>query len=202
MCGKAGKAGVSAIELNLSCPNVKYATKINKLKTKMFAQDEKAVYNLIRAITCVVNKRKMTLIAKLSPNVTDIVAMAKAAQRAGIDAVSLVNTFPGMAIDIQTQKPKLANIYGGLSGPAIKPIALKMVYDVFRNIKIPILGMGGIMNTEDALEFMFAGATAVGLGTANFINPKVSMEVISGLKKYCQNKKIKSLAEIIGKVKI
>jgi dihydroorotate dehydrogenase (NAD+) catalytic subunit len=141
------------------------------------------------------------LIAKLSPNVTDISEIACAAEEAGADAISLVNTFTALAVDIDTLRPKLANGSGGLSGPAIKPIAVKMVHDVYKAVKIPIIGMGGIMNSEDALEFMIAGATAISIGTANFVNPGVSMEVLKGIKDYCRKKNFKSVRKIIGKLK-
>lgn len=190
-------SGVEAIELNLSCPNIKYAklTKSNKAKARIFAQDEKDTYSIVNAVA---KKTNIVLIAKLSPNVTDICLIARAAEKAGADAISLVNTFSAMAIDINTCRPKLANITGGLSGPAIKPIALKMVYDASNAVKIPIIGMGGIMNAEDALEFIIAGATAISVGTANFVNPRVSMEVIKGIETYCKKNKITDIKKIIG----
>ena len=192
--------GVEAIELNLSCPNIKYAklTEVSKAKARIFAQDAGDTYTLVNAVA---KKTKAVLIAKLSPNVTDITEIAIAAEKAGTDALSLVNTFSAMAIDIETLKPRLANVSGGLSGPAIKPIAIKMVYDVFKAVKIPIIGMGGIMNADDAIEFMIAGATAVSVGTANFVNPRVSMDVLKGIKSYCKKKKITNLKQLIGTVK-
>lgn len=193
-------SGVEAIELNLSCPNIKYAklAKTNRAKARIFAQDAGDTHTLVNAVT---KKTNVSLIAKLSPNVTDITEIACAAEKAGADAISMVNTFSAMAIDIDTGMPKLANISGGLSGPAIKPIAVKMVYDVFNAVRIPIVGMGGIMNADDAIEFMIAGATAISVGTANFVNPVVSMEVIEGIKNYCKKKKLKKMNELIGKVK-
>ncbi|MDD5747292.1 MAG: dihydroorotate dehydrogenase [Candidatus Omnitrophica bacterium] len=184
-------AGVEAVELNLSCPNIKYGS-------TMFAQDPQATFDVVRTVCKAVS---LTVIAKLSPNVTDIAAIALAAERAGAGAVSLVNTFLGMAIDVESGKTKLANGTGGLSGPAIKPVAVRMVNDVARAVKIPVLGMGGIMNTEDALEFMLAGATAISVGTANFVNPRASLDIIEGIRAYCVRKKINDINRIIGKVK-
>ena len=184
---------IDAIELNLSCPN------INSQAHNLIAQDEKATYQFVKAAR---KATKNVIIAKLSPNVTDVVEIAQAAEEAGADALSLVNTFFGMSIDINTKKPRLGNIYGGLSGPAIKPIALKMVYDVAKNTKIPIIGMGGIMNWQDALEFMVAGASAVCLGTANFVNPKASIEILEGIKRYMADKKINNIKSLIGSINI
>ncbi|MBI4846047.1 MAG: dihydroorotate dehydrogenase [Candidatus Omnitrophica bacterium] len=196
---KLQDSGVEAIELNLSCPNIKYTGLNDKNKSVMFAQDEKATFKAVEAVR---NNFKGTLITKLSPNVTDIGAIGKSAEQAGSDALSLVNTFTAMAIDINTGRPKLANITGGLSGPAIRPIAVRMVYEVCRHVKIPVIGMGGIMNSDDALEFMIAGAVAVSVGTANFVNPKASMDIIKGLKDYCVRKKINDINKIIGTVKL
>lgn len=194
------KAGVEAVELNLSCPNIKYAKlKSFKGKAKIFAQDETATFSLVKSVA---QKTNLVLIAKLSPNVTDITCIARAAQKAGAHAVSLVNTFSAMAIDINTRKPKLANINGGLSGPAIKPIAVKMVYDVANALDIPVLGMGGIMNAADAVEFILAGATAISVGTANFVNPKASMDVIKGIEQYCLKNKIQDINKLIGMVSV
>lgn len=197
---KLEDAGVEAVELNLSCPNIKYAKlkASNNEKARIFAQVADDTYILVSAVA---KKTDVVLIAKLSPNVTDITEIAIAAEKAGADVLSLVNTFSAMAIDIDTCNPRLANVSGGLSGPAIKPIALKMVYDVFKAVRIPIIGMGGIMNADDAIEFMIAGATAISVGTANFVNPGVSMEVIAGIKSYCKKKKIENLKQIIGTVK-
>lgn len=197
---KLEEAGVEAIELNLSCPNIKYAKlkKTSTHKSRIFAQDADDTYTLVNEIS---KKTNVVLIAKLSPNVTDITDIAIAAESAGADVLSLVNTFSAMAIDINTCKPRLANISGGLSGPAIKPIAVKMVYDVFEKVKIPIIGMGGIMNADDAIEFMIAGATAISVGTANFINPGVSMQVIDGIRTYGKNKKLKKISDLIRSIK-
>ncbi len=139
-----------------------------------------------------------TLITKLSPNVTDIVEIAKAAEDAGSDAVSLVNTFLGMAIDVETRKPKLSNITGGLSGPCIKPIALRMVYEVARNISAPIIGIGCIMNADDAIEFILAGASAIQVGTANFIEPGVCGKIVKGIEYYLKKHKIEKIEDIVG----
>jgi len=200
---------VAAIELNISCPNIRSQVTSHKSQAKslrpatcdlrpLISQDAKATYNLVSAVRRVTNK---TLIAKLSPNVTDIVEIARAAAKAGTDAVSLINTFYGMSIDIDTRIPRLGNSIGGLSGPAIKPIALAMVYAVAGNLNLPIIGMGGIMNTQDTLEFIIAGASAVCVGTANFINPRASIEIISGLKKYLQRSKIASINKLIGSLR-
>ncbi|MFH1061472.1 MAG: dihydroorotate dehydrogenase [Candidatus Omnitrophota bacterium] len=200
-CARAlEKAKVEAVELNLSCPNIKYVKlKSSKGKAKIFAQDETDTFTLVNAVA---KKTNLVLIAKLSPNVTDITRIALAAQKAGAQAVSLVNTFSAMAIDINTRKPRLANINGGLSGPAIKPIAIKMVYDVANAVDIPVLGMGGIMNAADAIEFILAGATAISVGTANFVNPRASMEIIKGIEQYCANNKLKNINQLIGMVSI
>jgi len=142
------------------------------------------------------------LIAKLSPNVTDIAMIALAAERAGCDAISLINTFPALAVDVETCKPVLGNVTGGLSGPAIKPIALKMVYDVYKKVRIPVIGIGGILDHKDALEFMICGASAIQVGTANFINPEATVEILKGIKGYLKRKNIRDIKEIIGSIKI
>ncbi|KPK97744.1 MAG: hypothetical protein AMJ95_07545 [Omnitrophica WOR_2 bacterium SM23_72] len=178
---------VAAVELNISCPNIKNA--------RLIAQDPKATYRLVRAVRKQTNK---TLITKLSPNVTDISEIAQAAEAAGSDAVSLINTLTGMRIDIQKRKPELASGTGGLSGPAIRPIAVRMVWEVYQKIKIPIVGLGGIMDVSSALEFFLAGATAISIGTANFVNPRVSVEIIEGVKKYLQKNNISSIYKLIG----
>lgn len=181
---------IAAIELNISCPNIS--------RTRLISQDREATYNLVKKVRKFTPK---TLITKLSPNVTDITEIAKAAKDVGTDAISLVNTFYGMSIDVNTQKPKLGSAIGGLSGPAIKPMALRMVWEVYKKVKIPIVGMGGIINAQDALEFIIAGATAVSIGTANFVNPKLSMEVIKGLKDYLIKNKIKDINSLRGSLK-
>ena len=181
---------VSAIELNISCPNMH--------KDKLISQDGKETFALVSAA------RKLTkkcLITKLSPNVTSVSEIALAAQEAGSDAVALINTLTGMSIDVHKRSPKIGSWIGGLSGPAIRPVAVRMVWETYNKIKIPIIGMGGIMDLESALEFFIAGATIVSVGTANFINPKVSLEIISGLKQYMSDNNISNLINIIGQLK-
>lgn len=181
---------ISGIELNISCPNIKCEG--------LVAQDAKETYEVVKAVRKVTEK---TIITKLSPNVTDITEIAKAAENAGSDAVSLVNTFLGMAIDIDTQKSRLGNITGGLSGPCIKPIALRMVHEASKNINIPVIGIGGIMNASDAIEFMLAGAAAIQVGTANFIEPGACGKIVKGIDIYLKKHKIKDIEEIIGGLK-
>lgn len=199
---------VAAIELNISCPNITphatrhtpHAKSVQRgACSRLIAQDAKATYNLVKAVR---RATKKTLIAKLSPNVTDITEIAKAAQNAGSDAVSLINTLTAMSIDIETRKPRIAMAIGGLSGPAIRPVAVRMAWEVYQKIKIPIIGMGGITDTQSALEFFMAGATAISVGTANFINPGVTIEIIEGIKKYLEKNKIKGIQKLIGSLKI
>ena len=188
---KLGHEEVDMLEINISCPNVKHGG-------IAFGQDPKAV----EAITKEVKKvAKQPVIMKLSPNVTDITEMAKAAEAGGADALSLINTLTGMQIDVERQKFVLANKTGGLSGPAIKPVAVRMVYQVANAVKVPIIGMGGISTAEDALEFIMAGATAVSVGTANFINPATTLEVVDGIKTYMERHQINDINELIGCVK-
>ncbi|MFA5199610.1 MAG: dihydroorotate dehydrogenase, partial [Candidatus Omnitrophota bacterium] len=182
---------VSAIELNISCPNLH--------KDKLISQDAQSTFGLVKEVRRLTRK---CLITKLSPNVTSISEIAKASEEAGSDAVSLINTLGGMSIDVNKRAPKLGSWVGGLSGPAIRPIAVRMVWEVYNKIKIPIIGMGGIMDTQSALEFFIAGSTAISVGTANFINPGISSEIIEGLKKYMADNKIRSLREITGILKI
>ena len=182
---------VDMLEINISCPNVKEGG-------IAFGQDPKAV----EAITREVKKHaKQPVIMKLSPNVTDITVMAKAAEAGGADALSLINTLTGMKIDVNKRTFAIANKTGGLSGPAVHPIAVRMVYQVANAVKLPIIGMGGIQNTEDALELMLAGATAVSVGTANFTNPMVTMEIVDGIEQYMQMHGIVDINELIGAVK-
>lgn len=182
---------VDLLEINISCPNVKEGG-------IAFGQDPKAV----EAITREVKKyAKQPIIMKLSPNVTDITEMAKAAEAGGADVLSLINTLTGMKIDIYKQDFALANKTGGLSGPAIKPVAVRMVYQVANAVKIPIIGMGGIQTAEDAMEFILAGATAVAVGTANFNNPYATEQVISGIEDYMRRMKVDDIRTLIGKVK-
>jgi dihydroorotate dehydrogenase (NAD+) catalytic subunit len=184
--------GISGLEMNISCPNVKQGGIV-------FGSDPKMAYHLVREVR---KGTELTLIVKLSPNVTDIGLMAKGVEEAGADAVSLVNTFRAMAVNIHTRKPELGNIIGGLSGPAIKPIALRMVWEVSRRVKIPVIGMGGIMKAEDAIEFILVGASAIQIGTANLIHPKTGIEVINGIKKYLIQNKIESVQKLTGLFKI
>jgi dihydroorotate dehydrogenase (NAD+) catalytic subunit len=181
-------SGVSAIEVNISCPNVKKGG-------IAFSADPEITAAVTRAVK---ENTDLPVIVKLSPNVTDITLIARAVEQAGADAVSLINTLIGMAIDLKTKRPCLANIIGGLSGPAIKPVALRMVYQVARSVSIPVIGIGGIESAEDALEFMLAGATAVQIGTANFINPKASEEVVEGISEYVILENLRSVREMIG----
>jgi len=187
-----GVAGISALEMNVSCPNVKCGGIV-------FGSDPKMTYRLVSAV------RKATalpLIVKLSPNVTDITATARGAEEGGADAVSLVNTFKAMAINIYSRKPELGNVFGGLSGPAIKPIAVRMVWEVYRAVKIPVIGIGGIVKAEDAIEFILAGASAVQIGTANLINPGAALEVAEGIKKYLLRTKTPRIRDLIGMFEI
>jgi dihydroorotate dehydrogenase (NAD+) catalytic subunit len=180
--------GIHALEMNISCPNKQAGWCI-------FGTDPKVTFDVVSAVR---KATDLTLIVKLSPNVTDIAVMARAAAEAGADAVSLINTLTGLAIDIRTRKPKLANVTGGLSGPAIKPVALRMVWEVYRAVKVPIIGMGGIMNAVDALEFMLAGAAAVAVGTANFINPRATIGIIEGIERFMGESGISDIREITG----
>ena len=180
--------GISGLEMNISCPNVERGG-------MAFCSEPKIVYRLVHAVR---KSTKLTLIVKLSPNVTDIAAIAKSAEEGGADAVSLVNTFKAMAINIRSRKPELGNIIGGLSGPAIKPIALRMVWEVSQTVNIPVIGMGGIMKAEDAIEFILAGASAVQIGTANLVNPRTGIEVIQGIRRYLIQNKIQRIQKLIG----
>ena len=183
-----GLPGISGLEMNISCPNIKRCGIV-------FGTDPRMAYRLARAVR---KATALTLIAKLSPNVTDIALMAKSVEEGGADAVSLVNTFRAMAVNIHTRKPELGNIIGGLSGPAIKPIAVRMVWEVSQAVNIPIIGMGGIMSAGDAIEFILVGASAIQIGTANLTNPKTGMEVIQGIEKYLVQNKISCMQKLIG----
>lgn len=183
--------GVAGIELNVSCPNVKEGGIV-------FGTDPKA------ASAVVAEAKKNTskpVILKLSPNVTDIAEMAQAVEAAGADAISLINTLMGMEIDIHTWKPTLGNITGGLSGPCVKPVALRMVWQVAQKVHVPIIGMGGISSWQDAVEFFLAGADAIAVGTANFVDPTVTEKIILGLENYLKEKKLGSIKELVGKIK-
>lgn len=183
---------VPAIELNISCPNVKEGG-------MAFGTSCRSAAAVTRAVRDVYPK---TLIVKLSPNVTDIAEIARAVEDEGADSVSLVNTFLGMAIDAERRRPRLSTVTGGLSGPCIKPIALRMVWQVYNAVKIPVIGMGGISSAIDAIEFMLAGSTAIQIGTYNFIDPAISMKVIDGIEDYLKRHKLNSVSEIIGKLEI
>ena len=188
---KLGDVDVDMLEINISCPNVKEGG-------IAFGQDPKAVEAITKAVK---SHAKQPVMMKLSPNVTDITEMAKAAQAGGADALSLINTLTGMKIDIQRRTFAVANRTGGFSGPAIKPIAVRMVYQVAQAVQIPIVGMGGISCWEDVIEFLLAGATMVSVGTANFYNPNVTMEVVDGIEKYLLDHQISDVRELIGAVK-
>ena len=188
---KLGDTKVDMLEINVSCPNVKEGA-------IAFGQRCDALEQITREIK---KKAKQPVIMKLSPNVTDIGEMAKAAEAAGADAISLINTLTGMKIDIYKQKFVLANKTGGMSGPAIKPIAVRMVYQAAQAVKIPIIGMGGIANAEDAIEFMMAGATGVAVGAMNFVNPYATAEVVKGMEDFMDRQKIERITDLIGCVK-
>ena len=188
---KLGDTNVDMLEINVSCPNVKEGA-------IAFGQKADALYNITSEIK---KHAKQPIIMKLSPNVTDITEMARAAENAGADALSLINTLTGMKIDIYRRNFALANKTGGMSGPAIKPVAVRMVYQVANAVKIPIIGMGGIANAEDALEFMMAGATGVAVGAMNFINPYATVETVEGIENFMEQQKIENITDIIGCVK-
>lgn len=190
LCKILNKADIDAVELNLSCPNVKEGC-------LAFGTTYEGVKEVTSKVRNVLDK---PLIVKLTPNVTDITLPAKGAEDAGADGVSLINTLLGMSIDIYTKKPNLANVTGGLSGPAIKPVAIRMVYQVAQALQIPIMGLGGIINAEDAIEFMLAGATAVSIGSGNFIDPYTSVQVIEGIEEYLKTNIVDKDINNIGKV--
>ncbi len=190
--GLSGVKGISAIEVNISCPNVEQGGMAFGTDPDMSAKVTERV----------VKETDKPVIVKLSPNVTDIRKIAVAAEDAGADALSLTNTLTGMAIDIEKRVPKLANISGGLSGPAIRPVALFMIHQVVRAVKIPVIGVGGIVDYRDALEFLIAGARAIQIGTANFVNPRASLDIVEGLKMFCQGKGIDRIEDLIGTLKI
>ncbi|HAC22655.1 MAG: dihydroorotate dehydrogenase [Tannerellaceae bacterium] len=183
---------IPAIELNISCPNVKQGG-------MAFGTCTTSAAEVVKAVRAVYNK---TLIVKLSPNVTDIASIAKAVEAEGADAVSLINTMLGMAINAEKRKPILSTITGGLSGPCVKPIALRMVWQTYNAVNIPIVGLGGISNATDAIEFMLAGATAIQIGTYNFVDPTVSVKVIDGINEYCDRHGFKSASELIGALEV
>jgi dihydroorotate dehydrogenase (NAD+) catalytic subunit len=184
--------GVGALELNVSCPNIKEGG-------AQFGTDLKLLAQVVAACRKATN---LPLITKMSPNVPSIAPYAKAAEDSGSDALAITNSFPAMAIDIETRKPKLANITGGLTGPAIKPIAVKLVWEAAKAVKIPIIGMGGIQNADDAIEFLMAGATAVAVGTANFYEPQTPLQVIAGIREFMKQEKIGDVREITDSVRV
>ncbi len=183
---------IDALELNISCPNVKRGC-------IQFGSDPRQTEEVTRAVVAVTDR---PVIVKLSPNVTSIPAMARAVEAGGAAAVSLVNTFVAMAIDVKTRRPRLANVTGGLSGPAIRPIAVRMVWEAYQAVKIPIIGMGGISTTADALEFFIAGASAISVGTANFVQPTAPVEILDGLEAYLRQAALGSIAELVGSLRI
>lgn len=184
--------GIHGLEMNISCPN-------KQAGWSVFGTDPKVTFEVVSAAR---KKTKLPLVVKLSPNVTDIALMARVAEDAGADALSVINTITGMAIDIKTRRPKLANVRGGLSGPAIKPVAVRMVHEVYNAVKIPVIGMGGIMNGDDAVEFMIAGATAVAVGTANFIDPCASIRILDGIIDYMKTEGIEKAASLTGTLNV
>ncbi|SDG12504.1 dihydroorotate dehydrogenase [Desulfosporosinus hippei] len=181
-------SGLAALEVNISCPNVKHGG-------MHFGTDPQSAQEVIAAVKA---ETDLPVIAKLSPNVTDIVGMARAVQLGGADAISLINTLLGMHIDIYQQRPVLANTFGGLSGPAIRPVAVRMVWQVFQAVDLPIIGMGGITTWQDAVEFMLAGATAISIGTGNFVNPQAPLEILQGIKEYCEERGLASVRDLVG----
>lgn len=183
-----GIRGIAGLEVNISCPNLKSGG-------ISFGTDPREVFKVVSKVR---KSSSRPILVKLSPNVTDITVIARSAEEAGADAISLINTLTGMAVDVETRAPKLGNITGGLSGPAIKPIALRMVWEVYNKVNIPIIGMGGIINAQDALEFIIVGASAVQIGTAHFLNPSVDLEVIAGLEKYLKDHCISSIRNLVG----
>jgi dihydroorotate dehydrogenase (NAD+) catalytic subunit len=183
--------GVAGIELNVSCPNVAGGLD--------FSTDPNLAYRVVKAAR---DATRLPIIPKLSPNVTDIVAVASAVADAGADAISLINTLVGMAVDVRTRRPRIGNVTGGLSGAAIRPVAVRMVWQVAQAVRLPIIGMGGILTAEDALEFIIAGATAVAVGTANFIDPAAALKVIEGLERYCVTNGIPDIRQVIGSLQI
>jgi dihydroorotate dehydrogenase (NAD+) catalytic subunit len=188
----AGVEGISGIEVNISCPNVEKGG-------VAFGTDPDMAAKVTRSVA---QNTDLPVIVKLSPNVSDIALMAEAVEDGGADSVSLINTLIGMAIDLNKRRPELANVIGGLSGPAIKPVALRMVYQVAQRVSIPVIGIGGIETAEDAMEFMVAGATAVQVGTANFVNPRASEEVVEGIGDYVLREKLQSVRELIGSLQV
>ncbi len=183
---------IGGVEVNISCPNIK-AGGINMGTDPIMAA---------KVVDAVRKNTKHHVMVKLTPNVTDIKVIAKAVEDAGADSISLINTLVGMAVDVNTRGPRISNIIAGLSGPAIKPVALRLTWEVAKNVKIPVIGMGGISSAEDALEFLIVGATAVQVGTANFYNPNITIEIIEGIKKYMEKNGIQDIKDIIGSFRV
>lgn len=186
-----GAEGIAGLEVNISCPNVKAGGIV-------FGTNASASFELLSAVR---GATRLPLIAKLSPNVTDITEFARAAADAGCDGLSLINTLLGMAIDVRSRTPRLANRTGGLSGPAIRPVAVRMVWQAANAVRLPIIGMGGILTAEDALEFILAGATAVAVGTANFVNPRASLDIAEGIEEFLARERIGTVRELVGQVR-
>ncbi len=184
--------GIVMYELNASCPNTKHGGMV-------FGTDPQSLGDLVHACRAV---SKRPLMVKLSPNVTNIAGMARVAEAAGADAVSLVNTFLSLAIDVETRRPRIANVTGGLSGPAIKPIAIRMVWEVARAVRIPVVGLGGIVKAEDAVEFLLAGATAVQVGTASYADPRAPEKIATGLEKWCVAHTVEKIGDLVGQIKL
>jgi dihydroorotate dehydrogenase (NAD+) catalytic subunit len=182
--------GIDMLEINISCPNVKEGG-------LAFGAKCESAHSCIKQVK---EKSKFPIIAKLSPNVTDITEIARAVEDAGADAISLINTLVGMAIDVEKRRPILGNVTGGLSGPAIKPVALAMVWKVSKSVKVPVIGLGGIMNTRDALEFFLAGASMIQIGTANFVDPQTPIKIVNGLNGYLKDKKLARITDLAGKL--
>ncbi|OEU59713.1 MAG: dihydroorotate dehydrogenase B catalytic subunit [Desulfuromonadales bacterium C00003094] len=180
--------GIDAVELNISCPNVKQGGIV-------FGTDPLAASEVVSLVRSHINK---PLIVKLTPNVTDITVIARAVEEAGADAISCINTLTGLAVDIRRRRPRLANGTGGLSGPALRPLAVRMVYQVVQAVNLPVIGVGGIMSAEDALEFLIAGAHAVQVGTANFVDPAAMIKIVDGLKQFCQDEGVAGISDLIG----
>ncbi len=183
---------VAGVELNISCPNVKQGGIV-------FGTDPRAAAEVVKEVRRALAK---PLIVKLSPNVTDITVIARAAEEAGADAISCINTLTGMAVDIRTRRPRIANRTGGLSGPAIRPVAVRMVHQVVQAVKIPVIGIGGIMTAADALEFLIVGATAVQVGTANFVDPGAMGEIVAGIERFCAEEGVADIRELIGSLRV
>jgi len=187
-----GRAGIAALEINISCPNVRRGGMV-------FGTDPQAAHDLLAAIRSITER---FLIAKLSPNVTDISEIAVAVAEAGVDALSLINTLVGMAIDTDSRRPCLSTVTGGLSGPAIRPVALAAVWRTAQRVSLPVIGMGGIRSAADALQFLLAGARAIQVGTANFVDPQTPLEIIAGLEEYCARRELASVSELVGQMRL